>query len=232
MVLPSIPHVDEPPDWGRLPLTECGELLVPIVPTDRLRTRALYHEMNLPGAPETLSVRAGVYERLQQVVQKLPDGVALVVFDGYRPLAVQQALYDAFTQEARQKRPDLEGDALRAYVGQFVATPTSDPLRPPPHRTGGAVDVYLVQAQNGEPLPMGTLPDEVSNATATRFYEEAISGGDTNTLRENRRLLFWAMTNAGFQNYNGEWWHFDFGNQRWANLSGQPAVYGIPPKEI
>ena len=227
MDFPQIPPVSEPPNWGRIPIAECGEPLVTVAPTEKLGVHALYHELHLPGAAPVLSVREGVYDRLLRAAVALPDGVCLVVFDGYRPLMVQQALYDDFTQEAQKTRPDLEGDALRHYVGQFVANPTADPLRPPPHRTGGAVDVYLVDAQ-GRQIPMGTLPDEVSEFTATRYFEENPNAPSAEVFGANRRILFWAMTDAGFQNYGGEWWHFDFGNQRWANLTGETALYGIP----
>ena len=227
--LDPIPFIVEPPNWGRLPISECDEPLVPLAPSDALRVRPLYFEIGLPGASDVLWVRAGVAERLERAARSLAEGIALVVFDGYRPLSIQQALYDSFTAEIKEKRPDLDADALRQYVGQFVATPTADPRKPPPHRTGGAVDVYLQWAENGQMLPMGTLPDEVADETPTRFYEDTSDG---RALRQNRRVLYHAMTNAGFTNYSGEWWHYDFGNQRWANIAHQSAaIYGIPPKE-
>ncbi|MCG4287414.1 D-alanyl-D-alanine dipeptidase, partial [Lactobacillaceae bacterium KNUT 0156] len=47
------------------------------------------------------------------------------------------------------------------------------------------------------------------------------------TYRENRRLLYHVMTQAGFTNYIEEWWHFDYGNQNWATVSKRDfAVYG------
>jgi len=37
------------------------------------------------------------------------------------------------------------------------------------------------------------------------------------------------MTIAGFANYPGEWWHYEFGTRRWANQKGlSEAVYGLP----
>ena len=43
----------------------------------------------------------------------------------------------------------------------------------------------------------------------------------------NRRLLYHVMVSAGFTNYPDEWWHFDYGNQNWALMSGRKAaVYG------
>jgi hypothetical protein len=48
---PPIPPLSEPPNWARLPIVECGEPLVPLVDSERLRTRSLYAEMKIPDAP-------------------------------------------------------------------------------------------------------------------------------------------------------------------------------------
>jgi D-alanyl-D-alanine dipeptidase len=35
------------------------------------------------------------------------------------------------------------------------------------------------------------------------------------------------MTSVGFTNYVDEWWHFDFGDQNWAWMSGSDhAIHG------
>ena len=119
-----------------------------------------------------------------------------------------------------------------AMLGQYVAAPNADPACPPPHRTGGAVDVYLIDRATGVPLPMGTEPDETVPASATRWFEEHTEENSGEPFRRNRRILFHAMQEAGFRNYGGEWWHFDWGNQRWANLAGEDAaLYGIAPEK-
>lgn len=225
-VPPPIPPLSEPPNWGRLPIHECGEPLVTLEDGHgSLRVRSLYAEQGIPGAPDTVSVRSGVRDRLLVAAATLRDyGATLVIFDGYRPLVVQQYLYDSYYQQVARERPELTVEAITAIVRQFVAAPTPDPLRPPPHRTGGAVDVYLVDAATGAELPMGTEADEVSPLSVTYAFESA----PQEPFTRNRRLLFHAMTGAGFANYPGEWWHFDFGNQRWANITGAPhAHYGI-----
>ena len=220
---PPIPPLSELPDWARLPINECGEPLVPLVDSDRLRTRSLYAGMNIPSASPVLMVRAGVRDRLTTAADSLPEGVALVLFDGYRPLAVQQWLWDDFSAQIRARNPGFTDGEVDATVRQFVAFPQADPLAPPPHRTGGAVDVYLIDSVTGRQLPMGTEADEAVPASVTRWFEEH----PHEPFTINRRLLFHAMTGAGFTNYLGEWWHFDYGNQRWANVCGAPAaVYG------
>lgn len=225
---PPIPPLTEPPNWARLPIAECGEPLVTLKESERLRVRAVYAEAGIPGAPTTVSVRAGVAERLEKAASMLPAGVALVVFDGYRPLSVQRHLYDGYRAEVAAAHPDWTNEAVENAVRQFVAAPVADPACPPPHRTGGAVDVYLIEAASGAELAMGTAADEISPASVTRWFEEQ----PQEPFTTNRRLLFHAMTGAGFRNYRGEWWHYDFGNQRWANIAGTGrAVYGIAAAE-
>lgn len=219
-----IPLTVEPPNWGRLPIEECGESLVAVPTTPRLRSRALYAEQGIPDAPTVVMVREGVLKRLVRAAEGLPDGLTLVVFDGYRPLAVQRWLYESFRETLRAAHPELDAEALTRLLGQYVASPVADPLQPPPHRSGGATDVYLVDA-SGTPVPMGTEPDEAVAASATRWFEERVEEPYTS----NRRLLYHAMADAGFANYLGEWWHYDYGNQRWANLTDAPnAIYGLP----
>ena len=215
---PPIPLTIEPPNWGRLDIEDCGESLVALTEIPgRLKIRPLYFEQKIPDASPYLSARAGVADRLRRAAESLPPGIALVVFDVYRPLAVQQFLYDSYRIELQARHPELDDEKLTALLHQYVASPNADPACPPPHRTGGAADVYLIDAATGDPLPMGTAPDEATAASATRWFEEH----PTAPFAENRRLLYYAMTTAGFANYPGEWWHYDFGNQRWANLAGQ-----------
>ena len=34
--------------------------------------------------------------------------------------------------------------------------------------------------------------------------------------QQNRKILFDAMTAAGFTNYPAEWWHYSYGDRMWA----------------
>lgn len=223
--LPPIPFIHEPPDWGRLPITDNDELLVPVPLTGRLRSHSMYFEMQIPEAQPTITVRTGVLERLRTVIASLPETLSLIVFDGYRPLAVQQWLWDNYLAMIVANEPHLSPEEAERKVRQFVAYPAVDPLRPPPHRTGGAVDVYLVETESGTGIPMGTAPDEIAPESVTHHFEEL----PEEPFTTNRRVLWHAMTNAGFANYPGEWWHYEYGNQRWANITGaERAIYGLP----
>ena len=77
---------------------------------------------------------------------------------------------------------------------------------------------------------MGSLFDDVTQIAHRDRFErgsDAISFSDEEA-RANRRLLHWVMTQAGFAGHPDEWWHFSYGDQLWAALTGAPAaVYGL-----
>jgi len=49
----------------------------------------------------------------------------------------------------------------------------------------------------------------------------------------NRRLLYDAMSGAGFSNCRDEWWHWSYGDSAWAvRVGAEAAIYGLiaPPE--
>lgn len=139
---------------------------------------------NLAGRPlypfPAAFLRAPAAARLARAADALrAKGLRLVIYDAYRPLAVQRALWAA--------KPDPE----------WVA----DPARGSSHNRGGAVDLGLADAQ-GRPLPMPSAFDE--------FGPRARHGapGVPEEARRNAETLKAAMAAAGFEPYDGEWWHY------------------------
>jgi zinc D-Ala-D-Ala dipeptidase len=164
--------------------------------------------------------------RLLRATRAFPTDIALCVFDGHRSLLVQQGLWDVFSAQVKTEHPDWSDAQIENHVKQFVAYPNPNPDRPPPHRTGGAVDVYLVSRTTGVPLPMGTEPDETDEKSVTDWYERHPI--ESNSFAHNRRLLYHAMIEAGFVNYPGEWWHYEYGTLRWAlQKNKKMAIYGV-----
>lgn len=118
----------------------------------------------------------------------LARGVGLVVFDGYRPWSVTKVFWDATPDDKKE----------------FVA----DPKKGSRHNRGCAVDLALVDAATGAPLPMPSAYDE----TTERAYAD-YAGGDS-AARANRDLLRHAMEAERFQVLPVEWWHFDYADWR------------------
>jgi D-alanyl-D-alanine dipeptidase len=130
-------------------------------------------------------------------------GLRLLVFDAFRPLEAQWALWHAVADKA------------------FVA----DPRRGGVHPRGAAVDLTLAEAGGGgggRPLPMGTGFDALTPLSAhgsTAVPAEA---------QRNRALLLGLMTAAGWDNYLREWWHYQlFEPRRYPPLAAS-AVPGGP----
>jgi D-alanyl-D-alanine dipeptidase len=80
-------------------------------------------------------------------------------------------------------------------VGPYIASVSY-------HNSGQAVDLTLIQLANGRELDMGTPYETFSPAAHT-----ANATGET---AQNRAVLVEAMHAAGFINYEGEWWHFNY----------------------
>ncbi|MEN9206646.1 MAG: M15 family metallopeptidase [Gloeomargarita sp. GMQP_bins_120] len=208
-----------------LPIHECGEPLVP-VPADRLALVQPHPYLAL-GAPygETSPfwLRRGVMARLlqaQEVLQTLRPGWRLCLYDGYRPNRVQAFMVDYTYRQLARQYPDQPAEALWAQVYQVWAVPSDDPQRPPPHSTGAAVDVTLLDAQ-GQPVDMGSPIDEPSPRSHPHYYPPHSLYG------QHRQLLFQVMTQAGLVRHPREWWHFSWGDQLWAWVSGAGmAHYG------
>jgi D-alanyl-D-alanine dipeptidase len=191
-----------------------------------------------PGAIDALLVRESVGAKLNMVNARLkPEGLKLFLLDAWRPRAVQAYFHDVWVpRELRRHEPLLSEAELAAAVSRYWAAPSEGPLRPAPHATGGAVDITLAW-EDGAPLWMGSLFDDATPLAHTdRFENDAGEMSFSNEeARANRRMLYWLMIEAGFTNHPDEWWHYSYGDQMWAKLSGKgTAFYGaaLPAPEL
>jgi D-alanyl-D-alanine dipeptidase len=182
--------------------------------------------------------RKTVAEKLQRVNARLKNyGVELFVYDAYRPVACQKALWTYFLNEAKRQLKTDNAEQLRKFAGKFCSNPSAFDIRNshtwPTHVTGGAVDLTLRRMGSGELLYMGTVFDEASGASYTNAFEtDENDSASVLEARRNRRLLYWAMRGEGFSNYPYEWWHYDYGTQMWVQNSRRlphaptTAIYG------
>ncbi len=179
------------------------------------------------GSPYYL--RQGVLEALisaqRELQQLLPEG-KIKIFDAYRPVEVQQFMVDyTFAQVIKER--DLKVETLSTHqqqeiwqeVYQIWAIPSYNLATPPPHSTGAAIDITLVDC-NGEELNMGSEIDELSVRSQADYY------ANSNNIKEqqyhkHRELLHQSMSKAGFKRHRDEWWHFSLGDQMWAWLCQQ-----------
>ena len=160
-------------------------------------------------------VREGVYERLVQSAAILNEqaGLTLDVGYGYRALSVQRM---RFEQALQRVSPAIGGKERLATAHRQVAVP-----QVAGHPAGAAVDVRLLN--DGVVLEFGTdLWEYREGLEGKRIYYGApdISLG----AQGNRRVLRKAMMASGFAPFDGEWWHFSYGDKEWARYYNKPAA--------
>src|SRR3954468_2514196 len=181
------------------------------------------------GATDLLWLRRSVADKLARVNVRAGEvGLELFLFDAWRPRAVQAYFHDVWMPRELQRRdPSLTGMALTEEVERYWAAPSDSEASPAPHATGGAVDLTL-RWKGGDTLWMGSLFDDVTAlAHRDRFEDLAVDSFSFSDeeARANRRLLHWLMVEEGFAGHPDEWWHFSWGDQLWAALTGAPAAY-------
>ncbi|MEO5949376.1 MAG: M15 family metallopeptidase [Candidatus Saccharimonas sp.] len=211
-------HVD---GWRFMPLDECGESMVAIgngTKYEDILTSSVYAgehsspyrgEYAIEAAEPVVYVRQSVAERLLRAQQLLPDGHKLIVFDAYRSIEVQRALYDQFMNALRVLKSGWNETQLSDETERYVSLPSTNPSCPSPHSTGGAVDVAIIK--DGRMIEFGTPFDNGTKRSALRYFEDEanIHTQVDVEARENRRLLYRVMHEAGFEGFEHEWWHFN-----------------------
>jgi D-alanyl-D-alanine dipeptidase len=217
--------------YQHIPIHDCGESLVSI-PTDAFNLVQPHPYVAL-GAPygdrSPYFLRQGVLAALLQAQTDLArrhPGWHIQIFDAFRPIPVQQFMVNHAFQTLLKHRQLNDGQlipqqrsALMDEVLQFWALPSHDPASPPPHSTGAALDVTLVDAQ-GQTIAMGSPIDEVSPRSFPDYFA-ASQQPQAQQFHANRTLLNAVMAGAGFCRHPKEWWHFSLGDQFWAWLLRQ-----------
>ncbi|MFI7576169.1 M15 family metallopeptidase [Micromonospora sp. NPDC049497] len=159
----------------------------------------------------------------------LARGRSLKVYDCYRP----QRAVDDFITWARQPGQDRMRAEFHPRVAKsdlfargYIGAPTS-------HSGGSTVDITLVDVpprsqpafDPGQPLVSCTAPqrqrfpdNSVDMGTGFDCFDPLAHTGSTEVTgpaRDNRRMLGRLMSDAGFVNYDSEWWHFRHRDEPW-----------------
>jgi zinc D-Ala-D-Ala dipeptidase len=229
--------------YRQVPIQECGEPLVAIplelfaieTPHPYIKCGADY------GGKSPYFLRERVLDRViqaQERLQQIHPAWRIQIFDAYRPVEVQQYMVDyTFEQTATSRQLDVDNlssaqtEQIFADVYKIWAIPSFDLATPPPHSTGAAIDLTIVDG-NGNPIEMGALIDEMSDRSLPDYFANSQDPVEQQYHR-NRQLLDRIMTDTGFARHPHEWWHFSIGDQLWAWLNHQtdpqhaiPAYYG------
>lgn len=183
-----------------------------------------YPKLNLKNAINTCLVRKEVLDKLLEAKSYLPKGLTLKIWDAYRPIALQEELYYMYKEHILKEFNliSLDKEKQDIFIKNYVSLPSKEEHLVPLHATGGSLDLSIAYKETGEDLDLGIRFDSFSPLTRTDSFEKE---GMDETIRNNRRILYFAMINAGFTNLPTECWHFDYGNRNWAFYKQQPIMY-------
>jgi D-alanyl-D-alanine dipeptidase len=126
---------------------------------------------------------AAMFMKAQDIAEK--DGYRLRIYDSYRPLSIQQSLFDSTPPE----------------LSLFVARPSKNEK----HSMGLAIDCGLSDMDGAE-IEMPSGFDEFNPSAYIDF-----KGSDDEKLA-SRDYLISLMTSQGFTVYSKEWWHYNAPN--------------------
>lgn len=178
-----------------LPINEADGLILDLryATADNLTGRPIYRRPVALLLPEA---RDRLFRARDQAAAL---GLRLKVFDAFRPMEAQWALYNAVEDK------------------RFVADPRAGGVHP----RGAAVDLTLCDAASGAELPMGTGFDATVAESAHGHPGVPVED------QRNRALLLGLMTAAGWDNYLLEWWHYQlFQPRRFPALNASAVPEG------
>ena len=128
-------------------------------------------------------IRRGTYNKLLKARDIFKTyGYYLKIWDAYRPIKVQQDMFNTMQDE------------------RYVTNPKRGTSN---HCKGKAVDVTLCD-KDGNNIKMPTEFDHFGIESSREYYNNL-----DNKAKDNVTLLEEVMTKAGFIPFKTEWWHFD-----------------------
>ena len=222
--------------WNKIPIKENGDKLIPIPSNLSCLDPHPYSHLGAPYQDKTSiwKLREEVVNRLLKANEYLisKNSFYLLIYDSWRPLEVQEFMFKrAFLLECEKSDIDISFENIKSYpsilkkVEKFWAYPSYDTRCPPPHSTGGALDVCLSD-KDGNLVEMGSMVDQMDE-TSNPFFYANIKNEEAIIWNSRRNLLREVMNKFGFAQHPNEWWHFSYGDQLWAwrNKKGN-ALYG------
>jgi D-alanyl-D-alanine dipeptidase len=181
----------------------------------------------IPNNSDYTKIRKEVYARLIKAQATLPRGYRFCIYEGYRSVSLQKQLFEDRYQQTKRLHPQYTHQQCFRETTRLVSPVINldGSINIPPHSTGGAFDIYLVD-DRGHWLDMGIHPkDWMSDLDGS--LSRTLSMKVSDEAQRNRRIMSRALTRAGFVNYPAEYWHWSYGDRYWAYQKGyKRAFYG------
>ena len=161
-------------------------------------------------------IRHGVYKPLltaQKLLKLQYPSYTLFVSYGYRSLEIQTEEFIKQLGAVKKFFPNPYD--FYEEVHRFIAVPTVSG-----HPTGGAIDIIIKDEKTNKVVDFGS---EQYNYKTKDCY--VFTKNITKEQLKNRLLLRDILLQVGFAPFNGEWWHFSYGDREWACYYRKPYAF-------
>ncbi len=155
---------------------------------------------------DTIRVRKKVLEKLNEadkLLKQVNKYFQILVVYGYRSMEKQEKFFNEEIKKYQNKfnnRLDLY-----EFIHEKIAVPSVSG-----HPTGGAVDVVIYDKKEKKIIDFGTNVHDFDDCKSYIYYDKI-----NICAQNNRMLLRKIMMDVGFAPYDGEWWHFSYGDKEW-----------------
>lgn len=184
---------------------------------DELLFGQYQEKCNMSQYGKNIPIRKSVYIKLINAAKKL-RGInphyKLVVVYGFRALEIQKEYFYEIYDKVKDKFEDeIE---MYEYIHEKIAVPEVAG-----HPTGGAVDIAIYDEEIDSIIDFGS---QILDWDTQKCYYN--SEDISLESKVNRKLLRDLLLEEGFAPYDGEWWHFSYGDKEWAfYYSKEQALY-------
>jgi len=218
-LLPSDPRI------AAIPIQENGEPFINVREEGKI---IIGPSPEIPGNRDYTYLRKTVYEKLLTAQSLLPSGLQFCLYEGYRSLELQQRLFDDRFAIIKANHPEWSYEQQFLETHQLVAPTINLDGTPnvPSHATGGAIDVYLIDEEEGA-VDMGIHPkDWIIDHDGS--FSVPDSKKVSEAAKKYRAVMNGALEQVEFANLATEYWHWSYGDRYWACSRGKPfALYGL-----
>ena len=214
--------------WNTIPIIDCGDKLIEIPSHFKFIDPHPYFQLGAPYENKNTiwKLRGEVVKRLIKVNDYLSSkkkNFNLLIYDSWRPLVVQEYMFKrAINIECKKLDINVSLEDINSYpsiiekVEKFWAYPSFDEKCPPPHSTGGALDVCLSD-KFGNIIDMGGDIDQMDETSKPDFYETS-DNEEAIVWNKRRNLLKEIMNKFEFVQHPDQLW-------AWKNKK-ENALYG------
>ena len=187
----------------------------------------------IPDNQDYTKLRLTVYNKLIEAQKLLPRNLRFCIYEGYRSLEMQEQLFEKHHKQIKERNPEWTQERWFEETTKLVSPVINKDgsKNIPPHSTGAAFDIYLVD-ENSNPINMGIyvkdwlqdISGELSAMNSEKISDEA---------KINRKIMRDALEAVGFVNYPTEYWHWSYGDRYWAyHKNFKHAIYSTLERDL